>query len=99
MASVKNLTNSDTVIVGNFKIDYNATLDLINKELVFNAYITSVLYGKQVGVLIYKTGKQFYHTYDDERDVSWNETTEIFSTIIGLIKENNEELEKLTVEE
>lgn len=92
----KVLTNSGKEEISGLEIEFTATQDLIKKEVALNAYIKKS--GEQVGVLMYKDGEQFYHTYNNPAFTSKEQKTEVFTFLLAKIEENKSELQTLIAE-
>lgn len=92
----KILTNSGKEEVSGLEVEFTATQDLIKKQVVLNAYIKKS--GDQVGVMMYKDGEQFYHTYNNPSLISSAQKIEIFTFLMGKIDENKSELQTLVAE-
>lgn len=92
----KVLTNSSKEEISGLEVEFTATQDLIKKEVALNAYIKKS--GEQVGVLMYKDGEQFYHTYNNPSLTSKEQKTEVFTFLLEKIEENKSELQTLIAE-
>ena len=92
----KTMTNTGSSDVQGLKVEYTSVLDLLSKKIAFNAYIKKDEI--QVGMLMHKTGEQFYHTYNNPEETTSEQKEAVLQFILDKIAENQTELSKLTSE-
>lgn len=92
----KTMTNTGTNEVQNLTVEHTSVIDLLEKKISFNAYIKKD--GKQIGILMHKTGEQFYHTYNNPEDTTSEQKIAVLQFLLDKIAENQTEMTQLTSE-
>ena len=91
----KKMTNTGSLNVEGLKVDYTAVLNIVDNTVSVNGYV--IKGDKQVGMLMYKSGEQFYHTYNNPDDVTTAQMTAVFAALLAKIDESKTELSMLSV--